>query len=96
MANFNPLSVPPAALEQGGNEILRAAIANGELYMSLKRSFDDPEGWGRLLADVVKHVSQVYATETAYNRADAVKRILDAFAKEMAATDAPGKLAARN
>jgi hypothetical protein len=96
MANFVPLSVPPAALEHGGAEIMRAAIANGELVMSLKRGFDDPEGWGRLLAEVVKHVSQVYSMETAYNRADTVKRILDAFAKEMEASDAPGKLAARN
>jgi hypothetical protein len=96
MANYNALGVPPSALEHGGNEIMRAAIANGELVMSLKRAFDDPEDWGRLLAEVVKHVSQIYGTETAYNRADAVKRMLDAFAKEMEASDAPGKLAARN
>jgi hypothetical protein len=96
MANYDALKVPPAALEYGGAEIMRAAIANGELVMSLKRAFDDPEGWGRLLAEVVKHVSQVYSMETPFSRADAVKRILDAFAKEMEASDAPGKLAARN
>jgi len=92
---FNALNVPPPAIEQGGAEIMRAAIANGELYMSLRRAFDDPEGWGRLLADVVKHVSQIYATETKFNRADAAKRILEAFAEEMK-SDAPGGLAARN
>jgi hypothetical protein len=89
MANFTSLNVPPPAIEKGGNELLRAAIAQGELYMSLKRGFDDPEGWGRVLAEIVKHVSQVYATETSYNRETAVKRILDAFAEGMAA-DVPG------
>jgi len=95
---FSALQVPPSAAEQGGTEIMRAAIANGELFMSLRRAFDDPEGWGRLLADVVKHVSQIYAAETKFNKADAAKRIVEAFAKEMAADtpDAPGSLQARN
>ena len=94
---FSALQVPPSAVEQGGTEIMRAAIANGELFMSLRRAFDDPEGWGWLLADVVKHVSQIYATETKFNKADAAKRIVEAFAKEMAADTpaAPGALQAR-
>ena len=92
---FSALQVPPSAIEQGGAEILRAAIANGELYMSVRRAFDDPEGWGRLCADIVKHVSQIYAAETKYNKADAAKRILEAFAKGMA-DDGPGAIQARN
>ena len=70
--------------------MMRAAIANGELFMSLRRAFDDPEGWGRLLADVVKHVSQIYAAETKFNKADAAKRIVEAFAREWRRPDAPG------
>jgi Domain of unknown function (DUF5076) len=98
MKNFAALNVPPAAIEQGGAEIMRAAIANGELYMSLRRGFDDPEGWGRILADTVKHVSQIYATETKFSKADAAKRILEAFAQEMASDAAGGGpgVAARN
>ena len=95
---FSPLQIPPSANVAGGAELLRAAIANGELYLSLRRGFDDPEGWGRLVADIVKHVSQIYATETKFNKADAAKRILEAFAKEMAADtpDAAGAVQARN
>jgi hypothetical protein len=89
MANFVSLNVPPAAIEKGGNELLRVAIAQGELYMSLKRGFDDPEAWGRALSEIVRHVSQVYAAETPYNKETAVKRILDAFAEGMAG-DASG------
>ena len=84
MASFNSLNVPPPAIEHGGNELMRVAIAKGELYMSIRRGFDDPEGWGRVLAEVVKHVSQIYATETKYNKAEAAKRMLDVFAKEVA------------
>ena len=81
---FHPLRVPAQAVEHGGDEIMRAVIANGGLYLSLKRAFDDPEGWGRALAEVVKHVSQIYATETKYNKAEAAKRMLDIFAQEVA------------
>src|ERR1043165_6312212 len=85
MANFNALNVPMAGIEQGGHELMRVAVANGELYMSIRRGFDDPEGWGRVLAEVVMHVSQIYATETKFNKAEAAKRILDIFAQEVAA-----------
>jgi hypothetical protein len=91
---FSALQIPPSANVAGGAELLRAAIANGELYLSLRRGFDDPGGWGRLCADIVKHVSQVYATETKFNKEEAAKRILEAFAKEMA-SDAPGAIAPR-
>ncbi|MFL5051891.1 MAG: DUF5076 domain-containing protein [Xanthobacteraceae bacterium] len=81
---FHPLRVPAQAVEHGGEEILRAVIAKGGLYLSLKRAFDDPEGWGRALAEVVKHVAQVYANETRYSKETAASRIIETFAQEMA------------
>jgi len=89
MTKFDALNVPPPAIEKGGSELMRAGIADGELFMSIRRGFDDPEGWGRVIAEIVKHVSQIYALETKYNKADAAQRILDAFTKDMAA-DQPG------
>jgi hypothetical protein len=89
MANFDSLNIPPTAIQKGGHELMRLAIAEGELYMSLRRGFDDPEGWGRVIAEITKHISQIYATETKYNKADAAQRILETFAKEMAAGE-PG------
>src|ERR1044072_8681438 len=86
MPNLHAMNIPPPAIEKGGNELMRIAVANdGELYMSIRRGFDDPEGWVRLLAEVVKHVSQIYATETKFNKAEAAKRMLDVFAQEVAA-----------
>jgi hypothetical protein len=90
---FNPLKVPAQAVEHGGDEILRAVVANGGLFMSLKRGFDDPESWGRALAEVVKHISQIYANETKYTREMAANRIIETFAKEMASDAAAAGVA---
>ena len=72
---------------------MRAVIANGGLCLSLKRAFDDPEGWGRALAEVVKHVAQIYANETRITRETAASRIIETFAQEMA-SDTPAAGAA--
>ena len=45
MPTFDALHVPPTALEQGGVEVLRAAIVEGGLHVSLRRAFDDPQAW---------------------------------------------------
>jgi hypothetical protein len=60
---FDSLAAPPAALEKGGTEILRAAIVEGGLHVSLQRGFDDYKIWGLLLADVVRHVARIFETE---------------------------------
>ena len=39
---FEALAVPPTALELGSSEVLRAAIVEGGLHVSLQRGFDDP------------------------------------------------------
>ena len=40
---FDALHIPPAAMELGGVEVLRAVIVDGGLHVSLRRAFDDPE-----------------------------------------------------
>ena len=42
---FEALNVPPAAMEQGGVEVLRAVIVDGALHVSLRRAFDDPDAF---------------------------------------------------
>src|SRR5260370_282649 len=86
---FHPLRVPAQAVEHGGEEIMRAVIANGGLYLSLKRAFDHPEGWGRALAEIVKHVAQIYGNETKITRQMAANPTIETFRQEMA-SDAPG------
>ena len=82
-AQFEALDVPPTALEQGGFEVLRAAIADGNLHVSLRRAFDDPEVWGVLLADVARHIGRIYARETSVREDQVVEKVRAMFEAEM-------------
>jgi hypothetical protein len=82
-APFDALQLPPAALEQGGFEVLRAVIVEGSLQVSLRRAFDDPEVWGVLLADVARHIGRIYARETAMREEQVVEKVWAMFEAEM-------------
>lgn len=81
--HFDALMIPPQALEQGGVEVLRAAIVNEGLHVSLRRAFDDPEAWGMLLADVARHAARVFANEKDVREEDALDRIRSMFDAEL-------------
>jgi hypothetical protein len=85
-AAFDALNVPPAALEHGGVEVLRAAIVDGGLHVSLRRAFDEPDVWGVLIADIARHVARIYSTETAMSADEVLERVRAMFESEM---DAP-------
>ncbi len=73
--SFNALDIPPDALEQGGIEVLRAAVVDGAVSVALRRSFEDPATWGRLLVDLARQAAQVYARETELSEEEAFARI---------------------
>jgi uncharacterized protein DUF5076 len=81
---FDALAVPPPALEHGGYEVLRAAIANEQLHVSLRRAFDEPEVWGILLADVIRHIGRIYARETSMREDEVVEKVYAMIEAEMA------------
>jgi hypothetical protein len=87
---FDALHIPPTALEQGGVEVLRAAIVDGGLHVSLRRAFDDPEAWGMLIADVTRHVARIYATEDKFREDETIERIRAIYEAEMDAPTDPG------
>ena len=89
-APFEALNVPPAALDEGGTEVLRAVIVGGALHVSLRRAFDDPEAWGMLIADVTRHVARIYATEDKFREAETIERIRAIYEAEMDAPTDPG------
>ena len=93
---FDALHVPPAALEQGGVEVLRAVIVDGALHVSLRRAFDDPEAWGMLLADVTRHIARIYAGEGKFREEETIERIRALYDAEMDAPTDPGTTAAIN
>jgi hypothetical protein len=90
MATFDPLKAPPTALEKGGTEVLRAAIVEGGLHVSLRRAFDDPEAWGMLIADLTRHVARIYRTEANMPEERTIERIRNIFDAEMDAPTDPG------
>ena len=87
---FQPLGVPPMALEEGGVEVLRAVIVKGGLHMSLIRAFDDPQAWGMLIADVARHAARIFAKETTLTEDQALDQIRNIFEAEMDAPTDPG------
>ncbi|ACA20183.1 conserved hypothetical protein [Methylobacterium sp. 4-46] len=72
---FEALSVPPDALDLGGVEVLRAAVVDGAVSVALRRSFDDPATWGRLLIDLARQAARVYGRETEISEEEAFARI---------------------
>jgi Domain of unknown function (DUF5076) len=87
---FDALNVPPAAMEQGGVEVLRAVIVDGALHVSLRRAFDDPEAWGMLIADITRHVARIYATEDKFREEETIARVRALYDAEMDAPTDPG------
>ena len=87
---FDALHIPPAALERGGVEVVRAAIVDGALHVSLRRAFDDPEAWGMLIADVARHIARIYAKEAGMKEDDVLERVRQMFDAEMDAPTEPG------
>ena len=91
---FDALHIPPTALEQGGVEVLRAAIVDGGLHVALRRAFDDPEAWGMLIADIARHVARIYASEDKFRENETLERIRAIFDSEMDAPSDPGTTSA--
>ena len=91
---FDALHVPPAALEQGGVEVLRAVIVDGGLHVSLRRAFDEPDIWGMLLADVMRHIARVYANESALTKEQVIERVRAIYEAEMNSPTDPGTTSA--
>ena len=89
---FDALHVPPAALDQGGVEVMRAVIVDGALHVSLRRAFDDPEAWGMLIADITRHIGRIYADK--FREEETVERVRAIYDAEMDAPTDPGTTSA--
>jgi hypothetical protein len=82
---YEALVIPNEALDKGGLEILRAGLIQDELYVTARRTFDDPGVWGQALGDVARRIAQLYAAEGNYTRKDALAAIGGAFAADLGA-----------
>ncbi|GEP05159.1 DUF5076 domain-containing protein [Methylobacterium oxalidis] len=84
---FEELSIPPDAVENGGVEVLRAAVVDGAVSVALRRAFDDPATWGRLLIDLARQAARAYALETEMSEDEAFERIRAGLEAESLAPD---------
>ena len=78
---YNALNLPPLVRDKDANEVIRVAVHNGELHMSLRRGFDDPGVWGLLLVDAARHVARAYAHDKIVTEDEALERIRTGFEK---------------
>jgi len=93
---YDSLGIPPAARNEGGAEVLRAAVVGQGLAMSMRRGFDDPAAWGALLATAARQVAQIYGRETGVGEEAALARIRETFVEDLeSGTEAGSVTAAR-
>jgi hypothetical protein len=83
MAEFDALAAPPAALEKGGVEIMRGAIVEGTLQLTLRPAFADPQAWGMVLADIARNVARIHAIEHGRSESETIDRIRDMLESEL-------------
>jgi hypothetical protein len=76
---FEALVIPNEALERGGVEVLRAAIIEGQLHVTLRPTFEQPDPWGGLLSEVARRVARAYAADGMLDEGEVVFRIHTSF-----------------
>jgi Domain of unknown function (DUF5076) len=94
MASFDPLAGPPSALDHGSVELLRAAVVQGGLHVSLHRAFDGPQACGVLIGDVARHAARMFAKETQLTEDEALERIRCMFDAQTDRPTDPGSTSA--
>ncbi len=88
---FEALVIPNDALERGGIEVLRAAIVEGDLHVTLRRTFEQPHHWGELLSEVAERIARSYAADGKLNERDVIVRIRSSFISDEGAAPAKQK-----
>jgi len=91
---YDSLGIPPAARNEGGAELMRAAVVGDKLAMSLRRGFDDPATWGALLATAARQVAQIYASETGTPAEATLARIREVFDADLSSEAVAGTVTA--
>ena len=80
---FDALALPPAALERGGLEVLRAGIIDDGLHVTLRPVFEDTKLWGRVLADIAFQIARAYAHQGRGSSVEVLANIREAFEADM-------------
>jgi Domain of unknown function (DUF5076) len=78
---YDALPISNDVLDKGGMELLRAAIVDEELLVTVRReAFSGAPGfWGFVLADVVRRLASHYAAGGRFTQAEATAAVVDSF-----------------
>jgi hypothetical protein len=78
---YDALPISNDVLDKGGMELLRAAIVDEELLITVRReAFSGAPGfWGFVLADVVRKLASHYAAQGRFTQAEATAAVVDSF-----------------
>jgi hypothetical protein len=83
---FNPydtLPVADEALDKGGVELLRAGLAEEELYVTVRRVFEKPDQWGAVLADITLHLAALYSQDSDLTKDNVIAIVAQGFAQSL-------------
>ena len=88
---MNERPIPEAALlDENSVEMLRVWIADKQLHSSLKigmyretMNVSEENAWGRILADVARHIADALAEGYSANREDSLRQIRAAFNRQL-------------
>lgn len=74
--------------------MLRVAMTDEKLYVSIRPGFKDPADWGEVLAEITRRLGVLYdMSDSAFTEADTVVAVEEAYAAAMGAK--PVRRAAR-
>lgn len=77
------LHVPPAIWDDPkARELLRAWAASGDLHVSFRTWWENPDHWGVFLVDLARHAARAMANDGTCSEASALAHIREAFDKE--------------
>jgi hypothetical protein len=78
---YDALPISIDILDKGGVELLRAAIVDEELLVTVRHeAFSGAPGfWGFVLADVVRQLASHYAAQGSLTQAEATAAVVDSF-----------------
>jgi hypothetical protein len=95
LTRFEALIIPDEALDKGGIEILRAAIIEGQLHVTLRPAFPEPARWGGLLSEVARRVARAYAVAENLEESEVVFRIHSTFVADSGVSSSRAKKGAK-
>ena len=86
MSDSRECQIPPEALtDSNRRELLRAWVANGSLHCSLciPDDWPEPEHWGVVLSDVMRHVADAYQKQHGIEFGETIRQIQEQIAVQL-------------